>query len=106
MVIQINKDYITVKMAAEKCGRNTETIRRWIWSGKLRAEKVGNQLFINNMDIMKYYLKGTENRDMKIAGNTAFLKLTKELRDKIYKRTGAIFNSTELLEESRSGWHR
>jgi excisionase family DNA binding protein len=37
---------ISVREAAKECDRNPETIRRWIWSGKLPAEKLGNQLFI------------------------------------------------------------
>jgi excisionase family DNA binding protein len=37
---------ISVREAAKTCDRNPETIRRWIWQGKLPAEKLGNQLFI------------------------------------------------------------
>jgi excisionase family DNA binding protein len=40
------EDYISVRQAAAQCGKNPETIRRWIWSGKLSARKLGNQLFI------------------------------------------------------------
>jgi excisionase family DNA binding protein len=34
---------ITVPEAARRTGRNPETIRRWIRSGRLRAERVGTQ---------------------------------------------------------------
>ena len=34
---------ITVPEAARRTGRNAETIRRWIRSGRLRAERVGTQ---------------------------------------------------------------
>jgi excisionase family DNA binding protein len=34
---------ITVPEAARRAGRNPETIRRWIRSGRLRSEKVGTQ---------------------------------------------------------------
>jgi hypothetical protein len=37
---------VSVREAAKMCDRNPETIRRWIWSGKLPAEKLGNQLFV------------------------------------------------------------
>ncbi len=33
---------LTVRQAARRVGRADETIRRWIWSGKLPARKLGN----------------------------------------------------------------
>jgi excisionase family DNA binding protein len=47
-------DLISVKEAARACHRNTETIRRWIWSGKLPAVKLGNQLFIKKNTFQNY----------------------------------------------------
>jgi excisionase family DNA binding protein len=38
---------ITVPEAARRVGRNPETIRRWIWSGKLPSEKVGTQHLVD-----------------------------------------------------------
>lgn len=35
-------DELTVREAARRVGRSDETIRRWIWSGKLPARKLGN----------------------------------------------------------------
>jgi len=43
-------DLIDVREAARQCGRNAETVRRWIWGGKLAAQKLGNQLFIKKED--------------------------------------------------------
>lgn len=37
---------LTVREVARLCDRSEETVRRWIWSGKLPARKLGNQLFI------------------------------------------------------------
>jgi excisionase family DNA binding protein len=34
---------LTVPQAARRAGRDPETIRRWIRSGRLRARKVGTQ---------------------------------------------------------------
>ena len=48
---------ISVREAAKECDRNPETIRRWIWSGKLPAEKLGNQLFIRR-SILKNFCLG------------------------------------------------
>lgn len=42
---------LTVPEAARKAGRDPETIRRWIRSGRLRARKVGTQHVIEEADL-------------------------------------------------------
>lgn len=42
---------LTVPQAAAQVGREPETIRRWIRSGKLRARKVGTQHLIDEDDL-------------------------------------------------------
>lgn len=42
---------ITVPEAARKAKRNPETVRRWIWAGKLRSRKLGNQHMIEEEDL-------------------------------------------------------
>lgn len=42
---------LTVPEAAARLGRDPETIRRWIRSGKLRARKVGTQHVIDEHDL-------------------------------------------------------
>lgn len=42
---------LTVPEAARRIGRNPETVRRWIRSGKLRARKVGTQHVIEERDL-------------------------------------------------------
>lgn len=44
-------DMMTVPEAAARAGRDPETIRRWIRSGKLRASKVGTQHVIEEEDL-------------------------------------------------------
>ncbi len=46
-----NQELLTVRDVARKCQRSEETVRRWIWSGKLRAKKLGNQLFVDPRDL-------------------------------------------------------
>jgi excisionase family DNA binding protein len=43
---------ITVAEAARKVGRDPETIRRWIRSGRLRARKVGTQHVIEEAELL------------------------------------------------------
>jgi excisionase family DNA binding protein len=42
---------LTVPEAARRIGKNPETIRRWIRSGRLRARKVGTQHVIEEQDL-------------------------------------------------------
>ena len=42
---------LTVPEAAERVGRDPETVRRWIRAGKLRAQKVGTQHLIDEDDL-------------------------------------------------------
>jgi excisionase family DNA binding protein len=41
-----DEQLLTVREVARRCNRSEETVRRWIWSGKLPARKIGNQLFV------------------------------------------------------------
>jgi excisionase family DNA binding protein len=43
---------ITVPEAARQAGRNAETIRRWIRTGRLRSEKVGTQHLVEIDDVL------------------------------------------------------
>ena len=42
---------LTVPQVASKVGRDAETVRRWIRSGKLRARKIGTQHLIDEADL-------------------------------------------------------
>ena len=59
---------LTVPSAADRIGRDPETIRRWIRAGKLRAQRVGTQHMIDEEDL---------NR---IAGDPGSLPLPKAWR--------------------------
>lgn len=42
---------LTVPEAARRVGRDPETVRRWIRSGRLRSQKVGTQHLIEEADL-------------------------------------------------------
>jgi len=44
-------DVLTVREAAVQVGRAPETIRRWIWSGRLAAHKRGNRLMVARQEL-------------------------------------------------------
>jgi helix-turn-helix protein len=42
---------LDVRDAARLAGRSTETVRRWIWAGRLHARKRGKRLFVLRGDV-------------------------------------------------------
>ena len=42
---------LSVRDAADEVGRTPETIRRWVWSGRLPASKRGNRLTVARDDL-------------------------------------------------------
>ena len=71
MAIRITEELISVREAARECGRNMETVRRWIWAGKLPAEKLGNQLFIKKSELTAFCRKLSKQE---AATNSVFSK--------------------------------
>lgn len=49
--VVVDSNTLTVPEAAARAGRDPETIRRWIRSGRLRARKVGTQHIIEERDL-------------------------------------------------------
>src|SRR5207244_5488687 len=45
------RDELDIRAAARLTGRSTETVRRWVWSGRLRARKLGRRLFVLRSDV-------------------------------------------------------
>lgn len=71
-----------MREAAIGCGRNTQTISRCIWSGKLPAQKLGNQLFIKKRDWQIFCEKRGVNK-RQTANLNEFLKEAKIIREQI-----------------------
>ncbi len=44
-------DALDVRSAAALVGRHPETVRRWVWSGRLAAERRGNRLVVARADV-------------------------------------------------------
>lgn len=42
-----------MREAAVQVGRAPETIRRWVWSGRLAAQKRGNRLVVARKDLQR-----------------------------------------------------
>lgn len=92
------EEMITVREAARESGRTTETVRRWIWEGKLPARKLGNQLFVRRVDLDQMLLK---IKASDVAGSTAALKESGLVRDCISRRLGGNLDVLAILDKSR-----
>ena len=91
------EELVSVRQASKESGRNMETVRRWIWSGKLPAQKLGNQLFIKRSDL-ETFLKDTNKQK---ADRFRFIERAVALQERIRAKTGVEFDVSALIEESR-----
>ncbi len=100
MITRTKDDLISVREAARQCGRNMETVRRWIWSGKLPAEKLGNQLFIkrNDLDI---FCRETATQKYKTESKPDFLERAIALRNRMKARGVKPINAAEEIRKMR-----
>jgi excisionase family DNA binding protein len=44
-------DMLDVRHAAQLIGRHPETVRRWVWSGRLASRRQGNRLLVARADV-------------------------------------------------------
>ncbi len=49
---------LTVPEAAKRVGKDPETVRRWIRSGKLRSQRIGTQYLIDEDDLVPFEDEG------------------------------------------------
>ena len=99
---------LTVPEAARRAGRSPETIRRWIWKGKLRSEKVGNQHVVELEDLDA--LLGLENEEDEDIDLGAIPEAWREsfrhaiaLRRALRERGVRLPAAADLVRESRRG---
>jgi len=45
------QDELTINDAAALVHRSPETVRRWVWSGRLKARKAGRHLLVSRQDV-------------------------------------------------------
>jgi hypothetical protein len=55
-----DREMLDVRAAAALARRHPETIRRWVWSGRLTARREGNRLLVSRTDVEA--LAGSERR--------------------------------------------
>jgi uncharacterized protein YutE (UPF0331/DUF86 family) len=100
MVKKTEEERINVREAAKECGRNPETVRRWIWSGKLPAQKLGNQLFVKRGDLASY-CKETAVAEYRAEANQDFLEPAIRFQNRLRARGYSEVDTAELVRKSR-----
>lgn len=89
---------LTVTEAARRTGRHPETIRRWIWSGRLRAEKVAGRHLIAEAELARADAAG----DPPGRGLRSWLDEVYELHDETGFRSRGIPSGAELVRAERA----
>ncbi|MEW6583580.1 MAG: helix-turn-helix domain-containing protein [Actinomycetota bacterium] len=94
---------LTVPEAARRTGRNPETIRRWIRSGKLPSEKVGTQQLVDEDDLARVALGGRARPSQEVREQgLRWLDALQELR-RDHPRPDTGPSLTELVHRTRQG---
>lgn len=110
MVNKEQGELLTVREVARRCNRSEETIRRWIWSGKLPAQKLGNQLFVEEGEVSDVSAPSERRGEIVLLpapklSDAEFRKLLaeeKKLRDELFRKYG-YFDTAEMVRQSREG---
>ncbi len=53
MIVVDGVEMLDVREAAALAHRTPETVRRWVWTGRLRAERTGNRLLLFRADVLE-----------------------------------------------------
>jgi excisionase family DNA binding protein len=98
-------DILTVPEAARQAGVHPETIRRWIWSGRLQARKIGNQHVIEPEALKRAQRPEPLPKPRPGAARSwaEWLEGVRETNRKHPVEPGIFEDLDDLLEEVRSG---
>ncbi len=100
MTTEPQDELISVRQAAKKSGRNPETVRRWIWNGKLPAEKLGNQLFVKRR-ALEAFTKEMGAEEAENAPRPDFLERAIALQNRIKARGVAAVDAGLIVQGIR-----
>ncbi|OGO38788.1 MAG: hypothetical protein A2147_10890 [Chloroflexi bacterium RBG_16_57_8] len=93
------EELMSVRDAAKQCGKNAETVRRWVWSGRLPAEKLGNQLFVKRSDLAPFCREPAV--EYKAGPRADFLDRAIALQNRLKARGVEPIDSAELIRRMR-----
>jgi excisionase family DNA binding protein len=93
-------DKLALKEVARQLGRSLEQVRRYVREGKLPAQKLGMQWFVERRALEAF--KSASKSANGGAAREDVLARARALRERIRARVGQM-DAVELLEESRRG---
>ncbi len=85
---------LDIRAAAVVSGRSAETVRRWVWSGKLRARKSGKRLLVLRGDLEA--LAGTRG------AKHLSLREWQAMANKVLKRSAKGRSARDLILADRT----
>lgn len=100
---------LTVPQAARRAGRSPETIRRWIWSGKLPSEKIGNQHFVEQETLDAVLALDAaepveDGEPVEVPGKWGdWLRGVREFQDRLRAKGVRLPPADEMIRRSRRG---
>lgn len=96
-------ELITVRQAAQEYRRTAETVRRWVWEGKVPAQKLGNQLFLKRSDLDSLMDSSHEAvRESRLAA----LARIDAVHERMRARGAGPFDTLRDLDEARASRDR
>ena len=104
----MNSEYLTVPDVAELLQVNPQTVRRWIWKGKLPYVKVGGTVRIpkSGLDSMMTFKSdraqvSKSSQENCQASATSIIAQLEMVRNQIRTHSGEIENSIDVLARLR-----
>ena len=98
---------LTVADAARRAGRSPETIRRWIWRGRLPSKKAGNQHVIESsaLDALLWAAEPVDEMPLPDVPGEAgeWLRNIEALNERLRARGVHFPPAAELVRASRRG---
>jgi excisionase family DNA binding protein len=99
---------LTVPEAARRVGRSPETVRRWIWNGRLPSEKVGNQHLVDAdaLDALTGAVEPApdEGEAVEVAGEWGdWLRRAEAFHGRLRAKGVRLPPAADLIRESRRG---
>jgi excisionase family DNA binding protein len=77
---EVAESSISVRDAARLLGRHPETIRRWVWTGRVRARRHGNRLLLDRAEIDAAAVRDGVSQRMTLADWAKHMRTTHDGR--------------------------
>lgn len=97
MAIAQKPELLDIRRAAELVERHPETIRRWVWTGKLNAIRQGNRLMVEREALFE-----AAGQPCKLT-LAEWAEMAREVRER-GRSEGATVGTNPVIEEREARW--